>query len=119
MTVNVLSVSWGETTKNTPTPKVTTPNSAGSHHKLVTGPGCQQRSWTWFVPPRAETTGSRGSSAGVIPARGALRTAVIDRRCARDSDPLEAGLLALAASGGRDRDEFGEQPFDAPASSGR
>jgi len=37
MTVNVLSVSWGETTKNTPTPRVTTPNSTNSHQKLVTG----------------------------------------------------------------------------------
>jgi hypothetical protein len=35
--VNVLSVSWGEATKNTPTPRATAPNSTGSHHKLVMG----------------------------------------------------------------------------------
>jgi hypothetical protein len=37
MTVNVLSVSWGETTKNTPTPSVTTPNSTNTHHSVVMG----------------------------------------------------------------------------------
>jgi hypothetical protein len=37
MTVNVLSVSCSEPTKNKPTPRVTTPNSTGSHHKLETG----------------------------------------------------------------------------------
>ena len=37
MAVKVLSVSCGETTKKMPTPSATTPNSSGSHHKLVTG----------------------------------------------------------------------------------
>ena len=37
MTVKVLSVSCGETTKKMPTPSATTPNTSGSHHRLVTG----------------------------------------------------------------------------------
>ena len=37
MAVKVLSVSCGETTKKMPTPSVTTPNSNGSHHKLLAG----------------------------------------------------------------------------------
>ncbi len=37
ITVNVLSVSCGETTKKMPTPSVATPNSMSSHHRLVSG----------------------------------------------------------------------------------
>ena len=37
MAVNVLSVSWGETTKKMPTHSAATPNTNGSHHKLVSG----------------------------------------------------------------------------------
>ncbi len=65
MTVNVLSVSCGETTKNRPTPRVTTPNSTNSHQKLVT----ERRLSAGFVdmvhPPVTALagSGSRCSSA--------------------------------------------------------
>ena len=85
MTVNVLSVSWGETTKNTPTPQVTTPNSTGSHHKLVIG----RSSSAAFV----DMVRSSGAGAAGDPVFGLPAVIPPCRRC------VQRTMRAMSAAG--------------------